>query len=224
MRQESVPTKSHKAHLKMLMSIINTMPEEEQANYNGIKSMVSDDSPQPKENAPVYHQPVIKLKTLSITAYPRITEIPYRNYIEVEGYLYNLYISDAQTANDLAELQNYHIHALLTFGQSNDPSKYTFLKGGYLCLPLEESSNELMLVMDKVCKFIDTYINKGNILVHCCEGNSRSCAAIIGYLIKKYKISFDIALDIVKKGRPTVKLAYIFERQLRRIERAELYN
>ena len=154
----------------------------------------------------------------------RISEIPYKKYLEVEGFLYNLYISDARTANDLAELQNYHIHALLTFGQSNDPSKYTFLKGGYLCLPLEDSSMDLILIMDKVSKFIDTYLCKGNILVHCCHGNSRSCAAIVGYFIKKYKITFECALELVKKGRTTANIDYILERQLRRIERAELYN
>jgi protein-tyrosine phosphatase len=220
-RNESLPSKVHKAHLKMLMSVLNTLPAEEQANYTSIKSMIASDSPKPKENNFEYKtQTSVKKPEVS----SKVSEIPYKKYIELNGYLYNVYISDAQTANDLVELQRNHIYALLTFGQNNDPSKYTLLKGGYLCLPLEDSSYDLLPIMDKVTKFINIYIPKGNILVHCCKGNSRACAAVIGWLIKTFKIPFENAFNIIKEGRPSISLSYIFERQLKRIERAELYN
>lgn len=222
-RGETVPTKAHKANLKMLMSVLNTLPKEEQDNYSSIKSMIGDESPKRKENTPVYHG-FIRMNTMPVGRPSLISEIPYKKHIEIEGYLYSLFVSDAQTANDLVELQKNHIYALLTFGESNDPSKYTFLKGGYLCLPLEDGSIEIMPMMDKICKFIDSHISKGNILVHCCLGNSRACAAVVGYLIRKFRLTFDLAYSIVKEGRPSVKLAYVFERQLKRIERAELFN
>ena len=169
-RAETNPTRAHKAHLRMLMSVMNNLPDEEQASYPTFKSILFSDSLGPKENTPnTLATPVTRMRSLPHKLAPSITEIPYKNCIDVQEYQYNLYVSDAKTANDLAELQKYHIHALLTFGQGNDPSKYTFLKGGYLCLPLEETSGSLINIMDKVSRFIDTYISKGNILVHCCE-------------------------------------------------------
>lgn len=223
-RNETALTRSHKAHLKMLMSVINTLPLDEQASYSGIKAMLPDDSPRPKENTlAIFDSGINRTRSLPIEKVNKITEIYYKDHVEVQGYLYKLYVADAQTANDLAELQKYNIHALLTFGESNEPSKYTFLKGGYLCLPLEENSADLKLIMDRIIRFFDTYLAKGNVLVHCCQGNSRSCAAIIGYLIKKYRLSYEQALDVIKQGRPSVKITYLLERQLRRIERAELF-
>lgn len=222
-RNECNPSKSHKAHLKMLMSVINTLPEEQRADFSGIKSMISSDSPKPKENYPTASS-LFNTRSAFKIYEPCISEIPYKSHVESEDFLYKLFISDVKTANDLAELQKRHIYALLTFGEDNNPSKYTFLKGGYLCLPLEDTSGNLKEMMDKVVKFFDRHLIKGNILVHCSTGNSRSCAAVIGYFIKKYRMTYEKAYSIVKEGRPSLKLAYALERQLRRIERAELYN
>ena len=221
-RNESNLTRSHKANLQKIMDAMYNLPQEKQAEFIKLKSLV-DDSPRPKEN---HLETLAKSRDISENFKKAlgVSEIPYRKYVETPEYYYSLFVSDAKTANDFVELQKFNIYAVLTFGKSNDPSKFTGLKGGYLCLNLEDSSKGLIPLMETICKFIDLHITKGNILVHCCQGNSRSCAATIGYLIKKFRIPLDQCLNIVKEGRPSVEIAHSFERQLTRIERAELYN
>lgn len=221
-RNESNLTKLHKANLQKIMSVMHNLPQEQQAEFIKLKSLV-DESPHIEENCYGKNE---KNRNLSVNFRPScgVSEIPYRKYVETPEYQYSLFVSDAKTANDFVELQKYNINAVLTFGISNDPSKFTGLKGGYLCLNLEDSSKGLIPLMDTICKFIDLHITKGNILIHCCQGNSRSCAATIGYLIKKFRINYEESLRIVKEGRSSIEIAHSFERQLRRIERAELYN
>jgi hypothetical protein len=221
-RNENTPSKSHKANLQKLMSIISNLPKSQQDEYNKLKSL-ADDSPGPKENI---SSRLERPRGLSFNSRPckAISEIPYKKHVELEEYQYGLFISDASTASDFVELQRFNINAVLTFGQRNDPSKFTVLKGGYLCIHLEDPSKDLISGLSRICKFIDLNILRGNILIHCCEGNSWSCAATAAYLVKRYKMTLDKALAVVQEGRPSLQMSKIIERQLRRIERAELYN
>lgn len=52
----------------------------------------------------------------------------------------------------------------------------------------------------------DSFMYKMSVLVHCKEGDSKSAALVIAYLIYKFKISFDKAYDVVKAKRPSIKL------------------
>lgn len=221
-RNENNPTRSHKANLQKLMLLVSNLPKPEQQEYTKLKSLL-DDSPRPRETSSFR---VDRSRNLSVHNRPskNISEIPYKRYVELDEYQYSLFISDASTANDFVELQKFNINAVLTFGKSNDPSKFTLLKGGYLCISLEETSNDLINSMERICRFIDLHIVKGNILVHCSEGNSGSCAATVGYFIKKYKMTYEKAMKIVKEARPSAQVSKSLEKQLRRVERAELYN
>jgi len=60
---------------------------------------------------------------------------------------------------------------------------------------------------------------KGNGLIHCREGRSRSSAILIAYLIHYHHMTYDEALDKIRLKRPIVRPNIGFERQLRNLEK-----
>lgn len=56
---------------------------------------------------------------------------------------------------------------------------------------------------------------KMNVLVHCKEGDCKSAALVIAYIIYKFKISFEKAYEIIKAKRSSVKLTEELEQQLK---------
>lgn len=59
---------------------------------------------------------------------------------------------------------------------------------------------------------------KMNVLIHCKEGDCKSAALVIAYLIYKFKISFEKAYEIVKTKRPSIKLTEELEYELKKEE------
>ncbi len=47
-------------------------------------------------------------------------------------------------------------------------------------------------------------MEKGNVLVHCQAGVSRSASVVIAFLIKKFKVDFSEALNFVQSKRKVV--------------------
>ena len=60
--------------------------------------------------------------------------------------------------------------------------------------------------------------NKSNVLIHCYAGISRSGSILIGYLMKKNKISYDTAYNSVKKIYSKIFPNENFQKQLREFE------
>lgn len=71
---------------------------------------------------------------------------------------------------------------------------------------------------DEAYSWIDSRLGKGNMLIHCAAGVSRSSATIIAYLIKKKGMSFETALDYVKEKRKIVCPNDGFRKQLKDYE------
>ena len=61
--------------------------------------------------------------------------------------------------------------------------------------------------------------NKCNILVHCYMGKSRSASAIIAYLIKYKKYSFESAVKFLKNLRNIINPNFGFVSQLKEYEK-----
>lgn len=73
---------------------------------------------------------------------------------------------------------------------------------------------------DKAYDFIEENINKGNqVIVHCNVGQSRSTAVVIGYLMRKYAMPFDLALYHVGACRYKIESGN-FIKHLRAYEKA----
>jgi protein-tyrosine phosphatase len=73
---------------------------------------------------------------------------------------------------------------------------------------------------DDAYKFIDEAVtNNQNILVHCYAGISRSPTIVASYLMKKFCISRDEALNIIKQKRNIIKPNFGFMKQLEKYQK-----
>ncbi|CAG9321336.1 unnamed protein product [Blepharisma stoltei] len=148
-----------------------------------------------------------------------ISEIPYKLYLGLPERQGSLYITDIKGANDLSQIKPLNIYAVLTLGVSNTPYNYTFIKGGYMTIDLEDDeASELPNILIKVTKFLDHYLQKGNVLVHDYYGVNRSCAVVVLYLMKKYSMKMHMAIKAVTEGRPCSDIKPEFKSLIERFQ------
>jgi len=68
---------------------------------------------------------------------------------------------------------------------------------------------------EKAHSFIDDAVkNEKCVLVHCQAGVSRSASIVISYIMKRNKISFEEARNIVRQARPLIRPNFMFTEQL----------
>lgn len=121
----------------------------------------------------------------------------------------NLFIGDD---NDCFSYSNTHavIHACKTCHQraigyreslpSNHPHYLIYEDGNHLYLNMVDMERELLPVythpiMKAAFTFLDNYIEKKKILIHCNQGNSRSPSIGLLYLSRKSIISNDLYIN-----------------------------
>lgn len=130
-----------------------------------------------------------------------------------------LFIGDIRAANDLARIQQHKIQAILTLGKANSPANFPFVKHGYQTIPLEDKdSANIIGKLHAISQFLALKLEHGNVLIHCYFGVSRSCAAVIGFLMKRFKLTLADARKLVHTARPCMDLSPWFEQQLRQYE------
>ncbi|TGZ75044.1 hypothetical protein CRM22_000602 [Opisthorchis felineus] len=66
---------------------------------------------------------------------------------------------------------------------------------------LDEPSQDVLDILEEALDFIDLSLTTGGILVHCAMGVSRSATIVIAYVMRKNKLSYDSALEVVMKKR-----------------------
>lgn len=122
---------------------------------------------------------------------PKIT-ILYLPYMDVLKQ--NLWM----TNNNNVSLQKYP-------NTSNDVNQINILLDVYNNKPMIEIAYH----------FINSALSNGNpVLIHCVAGISRSVSILAYYLMKKYDISFDEAMIMIKKYRPIANPNDSFRQQL----------
>ena len=70
-----------------------------------------------------------------------------------------------------------------------------------------------------VIAFIKDGMSRGNVLVHCYAGVSRSATCVIAYLMQEKEMSFEDAFSFASKRRPVIFPNMGFQRQLTEFER-----
>ena len=119
----------------------------------------------------------------------------------------HLYLGSIGSASNLKELQKCKITHIVCCGENIKnffPDKFKYIKKYF------ESSY----------KYIDEAIkNKGNVLVHCHAGVSRSSSFVIAYIMKSQKKKCDTVLDIVKSKRNKINPNPGFILQLKEYEK-----
>lgn len=82
----------------------------------------------------------------------------------------------------------------------------------------DESTTDIKKYFEEGIEFIEKHITKGNVLVHCIHGRSRSPSMAIAYMMYTKKIPFDDAMGILKSQFDSVKPNTGFVKQLREYE------
>eukprot|EP00123_Amoebidium_parasiticum_P022404 comp86682_c0_seq1/m.48487 comp86682_c0_seq1/g.48487 ORF comp86682_c0_seq1/g.48487 comp86682_c0_seq1/m.48487 type:complete len:296 (-) comp86682_c0_seq1:217-1104(-) len=75
-------------------------------------------------------------------------------------------------------------------------------------------SEDLLSLLPECVSFIEEGMKAGIVLVHCQAGVSRSASVVCAYLMKKYNMPVEAALDKIKEARPSIKPNGGFHEQL----------
>ena len=126
----------------------------------------------------------------------------------------NIYLGDVNAASDEAYLKEHNITTVVNCAISCK-SNYTDIK--YIELKLyDDKSQSLFPKLEVAYDFIKKNTKKNeNILVHCKCGISRSTSLVVFYLMKEKGWDYDIAMNYIRKRRPSALPQRAFQKQLR---------
>ncbi|XP_050678427.1 uncharacterized protein LOC126974788 [Leptidea sinapis] len=132
-----------------------------------------------------------------------------------------LYLSNATAAADRSVLERLNITHVLTVENRRLP-KETFVDSDICTLFIratDHPSTNLLCYFPMANAFIEEGIQKGNVLVHCHFGVSRSATLVIAYIMQKYKLNYDQAFNFVRQRRKFINPNPGFVNQLREFHR-----
>ncbi|XP_072946035.1 uncharacterized protein [Epargyreus clarus] len=132
-----------------------------------------------------------------------------------------LYLSNARAATDKAVLRHLNITHVLTVEARRIP-KSAFADTNISNLFIrayDTPQTNLLPYFPMANAFIEEGIQKGNVLVHCHFGVSRSATLVIAYLMQKYKLTFEQAYVFVRHRRKFINPNSGFVSQLREYQR-----
>lgn len=116
----------------------------------------------------------------------------------------NLYLGNINAANDIDFLQKNQINSIVNCSNEIEFHEYFNDKQKFrLLIDDNKEPENIKKIKENIfdaLKFIDNEINKKHvILVHCYYGLMRSATVIAAYLIVKYKMSVNDAVNFLKK-------------------------
>ena len=124
----------------------------------------------------------------------------------------NIYLGDAQAASDEDYLKSYNITTVINCAD-DIYSSYQDLR--FLELRMYDLDDQPLFPKFEIAyKFIKLN-NKGNILIHCYLGMSRSASLVAFYLMKEKSWDYDRCYQYMKERRPIVDPNPGFAEQLR---------
>lgn len=125
----------------------------------------------------------------------------------------NLYLGSWDQARDFKWLVNNKItHILNTAGELENLFTPKFV---YKHTPCRDINGYcIRIYFDEMADFIHEALQKGAILVHCYRGISRSCTAVIVYLLKYKNMDYTSAKKLCRSKRPITNPNNGFVRQI----------
>ncbi|XP_050357190.1 dual specificity protein phosphatase MPK-4-like [Nymphalis io] len=132
-----------------------------------------------------------------------------------------LYLSNARAAGDRNVLQHLKITHVLTVETRRLP-KSTFIDSNISTLFIrayDTPTTNLMPYFPMANAFIEEGLQKGNVLVHCHFGVSRSATIVIAFIMAKYKLTFERAYAFVRQRRRFINPNPGFVNQLKQYHR-----
>ena len=134
----------------------------------------------------------------------------------------NIYISGYRASLDYAFLiGNNFTHIINCAGGSKTFFPLYFKEFKYYEIELRDDGN--INITDTIVKFISflkqvTQDKKNKILIHCSEGISRAPALVCAYLMWKFNMNSDDAINFVKEKRHCVDINFGFLFQLKNFQ------
>lgn len=125
----------------------------------------------------------------------------------------NIYIGNGYNACNYETLKKYNFKNILNvtkeFDNYFEDINYKKIK------IMDWKTASMKPYFEEIIKFLNEKSKeKGNILVHCYMGSSRSATAVILYLITNHKISLNDAIDYAKSKRNIINLNKKFKKEL----------
>lgn len=124
----------------------------------------------------------------------------------------HIFIGDEDSAHNLEDLKSKNIERIFIAGaylRAHHEGKFLYKQ-----IPIYDALEEdLLSFLDEALDFLNN--GTGNVLVHCAAGVSRSGSIVVAYLMKKYNLSYDDALQKARSKSARIKPNSSFERQLR---------
>ena len=117
----------------------------------------------------------------------------------VTEVLPGLFISDMYHAQDRKEISSRNILSIVNI---TDDVPTPFEDVEYLRVPIKDNiSVKISTFFEQTFDFIDDARKKGGVLVHCGHGISRAPTIVAAYLMKKYKLGYEQALESIRIKR-----------------------
>ena len=129
----------------------------------------------------------------------------------------NLFLGSSFNAYNKNELDKKNINIILNITDEIDnfyecENNITYYKFSIRDNNCDDISN----ILNESYNVIEHHLEIGDrILVHCYMGASRSASVVIHYIMKKYGVSYEQTVNLVKRGRPVVNLTEKFQNTLK---------
>lgn len=132
------------------------------------------------------------------------------NNIYLGGFLCSEY------EHNLKDLGVTHILVASSTLEIHFPEKFEYLRLNLI----DDDEEDILQYFEMVYDFLESCFAKGGkVLIHCAAGVSRSGACTVSYFMKKYKLTTEKALELVKIGRRCVEPNKGFMIQLKKWEK-----
>ena len=119
----------------------------------------------------------------------------------------NLYLGNINKSMDIDFLKNNNIQAIINCTE-NEPFSDYFDNKSKLRIPINDSKDDENIdyfksLIPESIKFINNCLNNDKrIYIHCYWGLMRSATIVACYLIKKYNLTPNDAIQVIKEQRP----------------------
>ncbi|XP_063708938.1 dual specificity protein phosphatase MPK-4 [Culicoides brevitarsis] len=144
------------------------------------------------------------------------------NPISIDLIEPHLYLGNATVAMSLTTLNELKINHILTIDSCPLPDNIRYnpqITSKYIKV-FDVHKEDMLQYFEECIEFIENVIKKRmNVLVHCYYGVSRSATIVIAYIMKKHKMKYDKAFELVKSKRKLVGPNPGFIQQLRLFHR-----
>lgn len=148
----------------------------------------------------------------------------FENKFEATEIINGVYVGAIESSYDKEELKKLgitHIISVIAGYEPPFPDDFKYL----VINALDDENTNLVNIFDDSNEFInDAFQKKGNILIHCLKGRSRSSTVASAYLIEVCGMDVDEILKIMKSKRTIIEPNKYFEKQLRIYYKKKFYD